>query len=269
MMVLLTCAAVSLMKHWDWWGRLLEPQRQLLFVCISQPSAILGQSTSASSDRKQSIAPAVALSVLCMVQVHRKRPHKATRTDPTYGSRACNCANMATEAHCAYCFESLLSSLEKRHPLSLQQTQALWDKYSSEPTTEDALGTEDAEDDDPQSLPSATDSPHKPAAISRLIAPSPSSVSSSSVPSGSSTPGVISQASSATSKSSSRSSFFSRPRKTETETAEEHPLFVTWNTVTKSGEKRLRGCIGTFEAQNLDEGLKSYALTSYVHLLLS
>jgi AMMECR1 domain-containing protein len=37
---------------------------------------------------------------------------------------------------------------------------------------------------------------------------------------------------------------------------------VTWNTVTRSGDKRLRGCIGTFEAQELDEGLKSYALTS-------
>jgi len=45
---------------------------------------------------------------------------------------------------------------------------------------------------------------------------------------------------------------------------EDSPLFVTWNTVTRSGEKRLRGCIGTFEAQELDEGLKSYALTSYV-----
>jgi AMMECR1 domain-containing protein len=37
---------------------------------------------------------------------------------------------------------------------------------------------------------------------------------------------------------------------------------VTWNTVSKHGHKSLRGCIGTFEAQELAEGLKSYALTS-------
>ncbi|KAL5120355.1 hypothetical protein ACEQ8H_001645 [Pleosporales sp. CAS-2024a] len=40
------------------------------------------------------------------------------------------------------------------------------------------------------------------------------------------------------------------------------PLFVTWNTVSQSGEKRLRGCIGTFEAQELETGLRDYALTS-------
>ncbi|MCJ1311003.1 hypothetical protein MMC25_004673 [Agyrium rufum] len=44
--------------------------------------------------------------------------------------------------------------------------------------------------------------------------------------------------------------------------AEAYPLFVTWNTVTSRGARNLRGCIGTFEAQDLAEGLKSYALTS-------
>lgn len=43
-----------------------------------------------------------------------------------------------------------------------------------------------------------------------------------------------------------------------------YPLFVTWNTISKNGQKSLRGCIGTFEAQELAQGLKSYALTSYV-----
>jgi AMMECR1 domain-containing protein len=46
---------------------------------------------------------------------------------------------------------------------------------------------------------------------------------------------------------------------------QKYPLFVTWNTLSKSGRKSLRGCIGTFEAQELSHGLKSYALTSYVH----
>jgi AMMECR1 domain-containing protein len=34
--------------------------------------------------------------------------------------------------------------------------------------------------------------------------------------------------------------------------------------MSRSGHKSLRGCIGTFEEQELAEGLKSYALTSYV-----
>ena len=41
----------------------------------------------------------------------------------------------------------------------------------------------------------------------------------------------------------------------------EYPLFVTWNTLSRSGDKRLRGCIGTFESLDLEEGLGSYALT--------
>lgn len=41
----------------------------------------------------------------------------------------------------------------------------------------------------------------------------------------------------------------------------ERPLFVTWNLV-KPGGKHLRGCIGTFEPQKLDDGLAAYALTS-------
>ena len=129
--------------------------------------------------------------------------------------------------------------------------------------TDDIALPEDSETDSSLS-PTAADASYKPAAISRLLAPSPSTASSSSLQSASSTPSGISEASSATSKSSSRSSFFSRLRKAEQESVEDHPLFVTWNTVTKSGERRLRGCIGTFEAQELDEGLKSYALTSYV-----
>lgn len=152
---------------------------------------------------------------------------------------------MATQAHCAYCFESLASSLEKRPGLSLHEVEALWTRYNAEPTATDALDTRD----DSDSL-----SPHKPAAISRLLAPSPATGSSSSVQSASSTPSGFSVASSAATSQSSLA----------TEPAGDSPLFVTWNTNTRSGEKRLRGCIGTFEAQELDAGLKSYALTSYV-----
>jgi len=171
---------------------------------------------------------------------------------------------MATQAHCAYCFETLAASLERRQPLNLAQVEALWQKYND--------GSEEAEDDDDDDDDDAMDedvpeSSHRPAAISRLLAPSPASTSSSSVPSMSSTPSAVSEASSATSKSSSRSSFFSLGRQTKAEekpassTIEESPLFVTWNTVFGS-DTRLRGCIGTFEAHELDDGLRSYALTS-------
>ncbi|KAF2177919.1 hypothetical protein K469DRAFT_754867 [Zopfia rhizophila CBS 207.26] len=173
---------------------------------------------------------------------------------------------MATQAHCAYCFESLSASLEKRPGLSLRQVETLWNKYNVDPTDsslpEDPLEASDEEIEDATEEPAQ--SPYRPAAISRLLAPSPSTASSSSVQSMSSTPSGVSDASSATSKSSSRSSFFSLGRrlKKEKERVDDHPLFVTWNTVSKSGDKRLRGCIGTFEAQELDDGLRSYALTS-------
>ncbi|KAH9049238.1 alport syndrome [Lactarius deliciosus] len=40
------------------------------------------------------------------------------------------------------------------------------------------------------------------------------------------------------------------------------PLFVTWNTRRYSGSTRLRGCIGTFDAQPLRTALREYALVS-------
>ena len=45
----------------------------------------------------------------------------------------------------------------------------------------------------------------------------------------------------------------------------EAALFITWNTVSASGYTSLRGCIGTFEAQELGEGIASYAITSAIH----
>ncbi|OAG24436.1 hypothetical protein CC77DRAFT_927921 [Alternaria alternata] len=107
---------------------------------------------------------------------------------------------MATQAHCAYCFESLVASLEKRPSLTLAQVEHLWAKYNSEPTTTSELEDEtEAEQAEQAALASASAS---------------------------------------------------------------HPLFVTWNTISRSGDKRLRGCIGTFEAQPLTKGLSDYALTA-------
>lgn len=57
------------------------------------------------------------------------------------------------------------------------------------------------------------------------------------------------------------------PDKASTSTAGPSPLFVTWNTDDSSDssdadEYILRGCIGTFEAQPLERGIATYALTA-------
>ena len=192
---------------------------------------------------------------------------------------------MATTAHCLYCFEVLSAKLDKRRALSLRQVEDLWKQYNSTTNVASAQHAEDADDQemteddgessegeedgdkdeaDSQKTPSAL----LPPSISRLQAPSPGSGSSSSTPSSVST--TSSQTALAdTSKSSSKSSFFSFSRKSQSQSPsvgkeEEYPLFVTWNTVNPRGHKVLRGCIGTFEAQELSVGLKTYALTSYV-----
>ncbi|RMZ70191.1 ammecr1 family [Pyrenophora seminiperda CCB06] len=171
---------------------------------------------------------------------------------------------MATQAHCAYCFESLVASLEKRPALSLTQVQTLWAKYTSDPTTTSELEDEtEQEEADALARTTVDASPYKPAAVSRILGSPPSSASSSSLQSASSTPsgGASETPNSLTSQSSTN--LVSNNGDHDSDTQEEHPLFVTWNTVSsKSGDKRLRGCIGTFEALPLATGLSSYALTS-------
>src|SRR6202012_3415821 len=98
-----------------------------------------------------------------------------------------------------------------------------------------------------------------PAAISRILAPDSSSSSSSSAPSASSsTPSLNTNLSSvpsqASSNSTSNTSLLSLPARltkaVETpKQLDQYPLFVTWDSRTRSGHKNLRGCIGTFEAQ--------------------
>ena len=115
----------------------------------------------------------------------------------------------------------------------------------------------------------------------RAVVPSPSLNSASGSPYLVSTPSSTSAtslganhsadspAAAASPTSSSRLSFFAFAKRSPRDGRgadvkdEEYPLFVTWNTVSKSGNRALRGCIGTFEPQRLEEGLKSYALTSY------
>ena len=205
---------------------------------------------------------------------------------------------MATTAHCLFCFEVLSASLEKRDPLNLSQVGELWAVYQSsggsrsildikqdevskipevlenpndddndDDEEEDEEDLEDGEREEGDSEP--TSSTLRLPSVSRLQALSPSTASTSS------TPSLLSATSSQAalgdaSKSSSKSSFFSFGRRSQQSSPlppkkeEEHPLFVTWNTVSSRGHKSLRGCIGTFEPQELESGLKSYALTSWV-----
>jgi uncharacterized protein (TIGR00296 family) len=149
---------------------------------------------------------------------------------------------MATKAHCAYCFESLVASFERRKPLSLSQIEQLW---TEQPGNEEEDGTTYVDDE----LDSSTS---RVPAISRLLnSDTPTSNSSSS---SLTTPST--QASTPSSRTSVSSGSNISP-------SDSYPLFVTWNTVSpRSAQKSLRGCIGTFAPQPLEKGLKDYALTS-------
>ena len=193
-----------------------------------------------------------------------------------------------TISDCLYCFEVLAAALEKRTPLTLSQVRLLWTQYQAVgglaeecgelESDEDNEGPTTVEDEreehvsegvEPDEL-AKTQSKYlslRPLGISRLQAASPASASTST----SSTPSTPSTTSSQTalgessSKSSSKSSLFSLPRNSHLpafKNAVEYPLFVTWNTINSRGHKALRGCIGTFEAQELAAGLRSYALAS-------
>ena len=195
---------------------------------------------------------------------------------------------MASTAHCLYCFESLTASLEKRQPLDLKAVEQLWEQYNGYLSGKETGGgeeeeeEEEEEDDEDEDAEMTEDEELngdredgveedeedaepirrvlRPREISRLQASSPASASSSSTPSSSSS-NSSRTAFSDNSKASSRSSLFSFIRRPSIR-KEQYPLFVTWNTISSRGHKSLRGCIGTFEAQELSSGLRSYALTS-------
>ncbi|KAJ0298230.1 hypothetical protein COL516b_010153 [Colletotrichum fioriniae] len=148
---------------------------------------------------------------------------------------------MASVEHCLYCFEALASHLEKRPGLSLKEIKQSWPEYAK--TLSPGLG--DGKDGK-KLLP----------ALQRLAEPSSDSASASS---GSSI--SLSAETPATSTDS-----LAENDDDEADDISESPLFVTWNTVSpRSGHRSLRGCIGTFEAQDLADGLSSYALTSALH----
>lgn len=188
---------------------------------------------------------------------------------------------MATLAHCFYCFESLNAAFENRDPPSLALVEELWEEHENSKELAARAGTtsplqngvidkiegsggganeddEDTEDTDGPTTRSRKGKLKLPS-ISRLQGLSPSGSSTASTPSTLSTHSSNSALTNSSSMSSTSSYSGSKPPPS---TAQTFPLFVTWNTVSKHGHKSLRGCIGTFDAQELSEGLKSYALTS-------
>lgn len=197
---------------------------------------------------------------------------------------------MATQAHCAFCFEALAANLGHRQPLNLAQIEEFWARYhaskTEEPESEEEVDSEEADENDDAEMTDADGEAEieggsrvaRPAAISRLLnRESSAASSSSSLPStksiASSTRSHTNQSgadtpASSTSSVRSRSSLFSFAKRRRSDKSDEYPLFVTWNVVSRSGYKNLRGCIGTFEPQELEAGLRSYALTRFVAVIL-
>lgn len=145
---------------------------------------------------------------------------------------------MATIDHCLYCFESLSANLEKRTPLTLSQVSSSWAEYSK---------LEDAESSEPEDESSSKPQPRNPI-LDRLHG------SGSSTPASSSSTSSLAPSTAATTPSSSETSFVPVGRRKgggSSSDLSESPLFVTWNTVSSSGGRSLRGCIGTFEVFSL------------------
>lgn len=136
---------------------------------------------------------------------------------------------MASVEHCLYCFEALASHLERRRGVSLDDIKKSWPEYAATTGAPKKLPALQR-----VAEPSASDSGSASSASSVSLAPDTAATSTDSLPSG---PAIT-----------------------------ESPLFVTWNTVSRrSGHRSLRGCIGTFEDQELGSGLSEYALTSALH----
>jgi uncharacterized protein (TIGR00296 family) len=156
---------------------------------------------------------------------------------------------MATVEHCLYCFEALSAVLEYHSPMTLPQVEASWASYQKGLQEED----EDDEEVTNSSAPSKANISLRNPALERLSARSSSSLST---PSSSSSSSLEPSTTATTPDLSTHSLPAADPDA-------EYPLFITWNTIRPGSHSRsLRGCIGTFEAQPLSDGLSSYALTS-------
>ncbi|RFU36223.1 hypothetical protein B7463_g141, partial [Scytalidium lignicola] len=149
--------------------------------------------------------------------------------------------------------------------MTLSQVKASWSEYPKGLELDDD-DDDNAEHEAPKSTSiTATTPATGPPAIDRL--------SGTSTPASTST----STSTSSTSTSLSTNTALTTPdptftpigvghRTNQRPTITDSPLFVTWNTISpRSGNRSLRGCIGTFESMELSEGIASYALTSALH----
>lgn len=165
---------------------------------------------------------------------------------------------MATVEHCMYCFEALAAHLENRKPMTLAEVHKSWAEYVH---SVEAEAEAEAADDTSEAAEGGSSKLAKRLPALRRLAPAPSSSNSSAASSASASASTstlsLSPDTSATSVSSPSASGDEHP-----EPIAESPLFVTWNTISPRHGHMLRGCIGTFEPQDLDEGLSSYALIS-------
>ncbi|KAL2186308.1 hypothetical protein L209DRAFT_710369, partial [Thermothelomyces heterothallicus CBS 203.75] len=153
---------------------------------------------------------------------------------------------MASVEHCLYCFETLAAHLEGRKPMTLSEVQKSWAEYARSTAAADAAESSKLSKRLPALRRVTEDS-------SSSSSSSASSASTSTLSLGPSTPETPDVAVAASAVAAAAASQIT-----------ESPLFVTWNTVSSraGGGRSLRGCIGTFEPQELDEGLSSYALIS-------
>lgn len=143
----------------------------------------------------------------------------------------------ANEAQCFFCFEVLSAKFGKRTPPSLAKVTQLWQEWQ-----QGSVNSKNSEHEAQVSVPQGSNvSPESNA----MVVSSPGSSSS-----------AINTSSTSNSASSSISTYSAH---------DSYPVYVTWNTLNPSSKrypKSLRGCIGTFEAMPLEDGLSTYTLVS-------
>lgn len=175
---------------------------------------------------------------------------------------------MATVEQCLYCFETLAATLEKRPAMTLEEIEESWAEY---PKGVEETSDEDEADDAPPSVirpefranlspvSMSSQASSKPASTFSSKPSTPLSNNSSAPPSRPPTAAQIVKEPAYKPIGQGRRSAQSRPIETS-------PLFVTWNKISRRSRNRsLRGCIGTFEPQDLNVGLKEYALIAALH----
>ncbi|KAI1942169.1 hypothetical protein LOZ57_005392 [Ophidiomyces ophidiicola] len=200
---------------------------------------------------------------------------------------------MASPAHCYYCFECISASFKGEEAPNLQVIEALWEEYEAYKS----LVSRSAQDEEEweglagrqEDQVKKADAPRRDCDEVSLHSKQPENLSGpadSRLPSISRLRGILSPRSSNASTPSTLSSTSSSHSTTSSMTSQsidspplslqqksygsicrnvtnlEYPLFVTWNVIGRDGHKQLRGCIGTFEPQDLSSGLQSYSLSS-------